>query len=253
MPGWGWALIAAGVIIVVALVVWQAMTAKRTRTLQQRFGPEYDRVVEDAPSRREAEAELRERQARREEFDIRPLPQASRDRYLRSWEAALGELPGARIRRLEQELDFATAEGLVTTGRDALYEATTGDRRAVANVVMNQLAGAGIDPASVDPAELAKLVEARERIPRKAFDEAIARAGDPGFSAEPYLARETVTDTAELGPLVDRILAANPGQVEQYRGGKQGLLGFFVGQVMKETGGSADARVVSELVRAKLG
>jgi len=53
--------------------------------------------------------------------------------------------------------------------------------------------------------------------------------------------------------LVDRILAANPGQVEQYRGGKQGLLGFFVGQVMKETGGSADAKVVSELVRAKLG
>ena len=48
------------------------------------------------------------------------------------------------------------------------------------------------------------------------------------------------------------ILAANPGQVEQYRGGKQGLLGFFVGQVMKETGGSADAKVVSELVRAKL-
>ncbi|MFL6067419.1 MAG: Asp-tRNA(Asn)/Glu-tRNA(Gln) amidotransferase subunit GatB [Gaiellaceae bacterium] len=165
----------------------------------------------------------------------------------------LGELPGARIRRLEQELDFATAEGLVTTGRDALYEATTGDRRAVANVVMNQLAGAGVDPTAVDPAELARLVEARERIPRKAFDEAIARVGDPGFSADAYLAQETVSDTAELEPLVDRILAANPGQVEQYRGGKQGLLGFFVGQVMKETGGSADARVVSELVRSKLG
>jgi aspartyl-tRNA(Asn)/glutamyl-tRNA(Gln) amidotransferase subunit B len=167
--------------------------------------------------------------------------------------AELGELPGARIRRLEQELDFATAEGLVTAGRDALYEATTGDRRAVANVVMNQLAGAGVDPAAVDPAELARLVEARERIPRKAFDDAIAHAGDPGFSADAYLAQETVSDTAELEPLVDRILAANPGQVEQYRGGKQGLLGFFVGQVMKETGGSADARVVSELVRSKLG
>jgi len=166
--------------------------------------------------------------------------------------AELGELPGARIRRLEQQLDFGTAEGLVTTGRDALYEATPGDRRAVANVVMNQLAGAGVDPASVDPAELAKLVEARERIPRKAFDEAMTHAGDRGFSADAYLAQETLSDTAELEPLVDRILAANPGQVEQYRGGKQGLLAFFVGQVMKETGGSADARVVSELVRSKL-
>ncbi|MFL5922814.1 MAG: Asp-tRNA(Asn)/Glu-tRNA(Gln) amidotransferase GatCAB subunit B, partial [Gaiellaceae bacterium] len=154
--------------------------------------------------------------------------------------------------RLEQELDFATAEGLVTTGRDALYEATTGDRRAVANVVMNQLAGAGVDPSAVDPAELARLVEARERIPRKAFDEAIARVGDPGFSADAYLAQETLSDTAELEPLVDRILAANPGQVEQYRGGKPGLLGFFVGQVMKETGGKANPKVVNERLREKL-
>ena len=167
--------------------------------------------------------------------------------------AELPELPGARIRRLEAELGFTLAEGLVTNGRDALYEATPGERRAVANVVMNQLAGAGVDPAAVDPTELGRLVEARERIPRKAFDEAIAHASDPGFSADPYLAQETVSDVAELEPLVDRILAANPGQVEQYRGGKQGLLGFFVGQVMKETGGSADAKVVSELVRAKLG
>ena len=49
-----------------------------------------------------------------------------------------------------------------------------------------------------------------------------------------------------------RILEANPGQVAAYRGGKEGLLGFFVGQVMKETGGKANARVVSELVREKL-
>ena len=53
--------------------------------------------------------------------------------------------------------------------------------------------------------------------------------------------------------IIAAIIEANPAQVEQYRGGKQGLLGFFVGQVMKETGGSADARVVSELVREQLG
>ena len=49
-----------------------------------------------------------------------------------------------------------------------------------------------------------------------------------------------------------RILDANPGQVAAYKGGKEGLLGFFVGQVMKETGGKANARTVSELVREKL-
>jgi aspartyl-tRNA(Asn)/glutamyl-tRNA(Gln) amidotransferase subunit B len=95
-------------------------------------------------------------------------------------------------------------------------------------------------------------VDARERIPRKAFDEAIAHVAEPGFSAEPYLAQEAVSDTAALEPIVDAILAANPAQVEQYRGGKEGLLGFFVGQVMKETKGQADARAVNELVRTKL-
>ena len=117
---------------------------------------------------------------------------------------------------------------------------------------MNQLAAAGVDPAAVDAGELAKLIEARDRIPRAAFTEALAASGDAGFRADDYLAEAAVSDTAELEPLVDRVLAANPGQVEQYRGGKQGLLGFFVGQVMRETQGKADARVVNELLRSKL-
>ena len=112
--------------------------------------------------------------------------------------------------------------------------------------------GAGVEPGAVAAGELARLVEARERLPRTAFDEAIGKLGEPGFSADPYLAQEAVSDTDELEPIVARVLEANPGQVEAYRGGKEGLLGFFVGQVMKETQGKANARVVSELVRAKL-
>ena len=117
---------------------------------------------------------------------------------------------------------------------------------------MNQLAGAGVDPDAVNPAELAKLVDARERIPRPAFAEALAASADPGFSAERYLGDGQITDESELEPLIERVLAANPGQVEAYRGGKQGLLGFFVGQVMKETQGKANPRLVNELLRAKL-
>jgi len=119
-------------------------------------------------------------------------------------------------------------------------------------VISNQLVGAGVDPARVNPAELAKLVAARDEIPRKTFDEAIAHVGDEGFSAEPYLAQKAVVDTSALEPIVDEVLAANAGQVEEYRGGKAGLLGFFVGQVMKATNGQADARVVNELIRKKL-
>jgi len=67
-----------------------------------------------------------------------------------------------------------------------------------------------------------------------------------------YLGDTLVADTAELEPLVERILAANPGQVAAYKAGKEGLLGFFVGQVMKETEGKADPKVVNELLREKL-
>src|SRR5262245_43991747 len=107
------------------------------------------------------------------------------------------EAPGARIRRLEDEVGFELAEELVTSGRDGLYARVPGDRKAVANVIMNQLAGAGVDPASVHGDELGKLVEARDRIPRAAFDEAIAASGDPGFSAERYLAETAVSDASE--------------------------------------------------------
>jgi aspartyl-tRNA(Asn)/glutamyl-tRNA(Gln) amidotransferase subunit B len=164
----------------------------------------------------------------------------------------LPELPSARIRRLEREVGFDVAEGLVTAGRDALFDAVQGDRRAVANVVMNELAGAGVEPGSVAPGELGKLIEARSRIPRAAFTEALARSGDPGFAAERYLGETTIAAADELEPVVERILAASPDQVAAYRGGKTGLLGFFVGQVMRETRGKADAKVVSDLVRERL-
>ena len=167
--------------------------------------------------------------------------------------AELPELPGQRIRRLAEEIGHDLAGDLVASGRDELYERVPGeDRRAVANVLMNQFATAGVDPEAVDAEELGKLIEARSRIPRDKFIEALAASGAPGFSAERYLGDGLVGDTAELEPIVDRILSANPGQVEAFRGGKEGLLGFFVGQVMKETQGKADPRVVNELLREKL-
>ena len=80
----------------------------------------------------------------------------------------------------------------------------------------------------------------------------MSESADPEFRAETYLGDTLVADTAELEPLVERILAGNPGQVAAYKGGKEGLLGFFVGQVMKETQGKADPKVVNELLRQKL-
>jgi aspartyl-tRNA(Asn)/glutamyl-tRNA(Gln) amidotransferase subunit B len=168
----------------------------------------------------------------------------------------IGELPGARIRRLEQTLSFYDADVLVTGGLDGLWSAVVAagaDPKEATNVLANQFVATGIAPERVDAKELAKLVAARAEIPRAAFDAALAQVGDDGFSAGPHLEHKVVSDTSELDPVIERVIAASPDQAEQYRGGKQGLLGFFVGQVMKETGGSADPRVVNERVRAKLG
>jgi aspartyl-tRNA(Asn)/glutamyl-tRNA(Gln) amidotransferase subunit B len=164
----------------------------------------------------------------------------------------LPEPPAARIRRLETEVGFTLAEGLVTSGRDALYSRIPGDRAAVANVVMNELAALGLDPAAVNAEELGKVIERRSEIPRSAFSEALAASASPEFSAERYLTEAAIADVGELDPVIDRILSEHESQVAAYRGGKEGLLGFFVGQVMKETGGKASPQVVNERLREKL-
>ncbi len=166
-------------------------------------------------------------------------------------QAELPELPGARVRRLEDAVGYEIAWELVTTGRDEEYDklAAAGvEPRVAANVVRNEAAGIAV----AEPGELAKVIGVRDQLPREVYLEAVKASGSPSFSADPYLARTSVTDEAELEPIVERILAANPEQVAAYRGGKQGLLGFFVGQVMKETNGKANPKVVSELVRERL-
>jgi aspartyl-tRNA(Asn)/glutamyl-tRNA(Gln) amidotransferase subunit B len=168
----------------------------------------------------------------------------------------IGELPGERIDLLAHTLSFYDADVLVTGGLDRLWSrvvAAGADAKESANVLANQFVAAGVDPESANADELAKLVAARSSITRAAFDEALAKVGEPGFSAEPYIAQKVVSDASALDPVIDGVIAANPGQAEQYRGGKQGLLGFFVGQVMKEMGGKADPRAVNERVREKLG
>jgi hypothetical protein len=86
MDTWVWIVIAAVVIIVVGGLVYAVMQQRRRQQLREGFGPEYDRVVEDAPSQREAEAELLERRKRHEQLELRPLGEEDRRRYLREWD-----------------------------------------------------------------------------------------------------------------------------------------------------------------------
>jgi aspartyl-tRNA(Asn)/glutamyl-tRNA(Gln) amidotransferase subunit B len=211
----------------------------------------FDPAQEDSPPMRSKEEAQDYRYF--PEPDLVPVhPPTALVEELRS---SIGELPGARILRIADALSFYDADVLVTGGLDRLWSdvvAAGADAKEAANVLANAFVATGVSPDAVDASELAKLVSARAEIPRAAFDEALSHVGDDGFQAAPYLEQKVVADASELDPVIDRIIEANPGQAEQYRGGKHGLLGFFVGQVMKETGGKADPRVVNERVREKL-
>ena len=102
MDTWVWIVIAAAVVVLVLLAIGMAARKRRRRSqLQEGFGPEYDRTVEDMGSRRKAESELQEREARREELDIRPLRQGARDRYANRWsgiQERFVDSPGAALR-----------------------------------------------------------------------------------------------------------------------------------------------------------
>jgi len=100
VPSWVWILIAIAAVVVVALVVWSTLRARRTRTLKEGFGPEYERAVAESPSKREAEAELAERQKRRAELDVRPLVPGARERYVQAWQVTQARFvddPGGAI------------------------------------------------------------------------------------------------------------------------------------------------------------
>jgi len=87
MDAWVWIVIAVIVLVAIAMIAWAVQRSRRTTALKERFGPEYDRVASDASSKRDAEAELREREQRRSDFDIRPLDPDARERYRDQWEA----------------------------------------------------------------------------------------------------------------------------------------------------------------------
>jgi hypothetical protein len=90
MNTWVWIVIGAIVAIVVLGVVFSALRTRRSRSLQDQFGREYDRTVDKAGGRREAERELAERQKRHDELELRPLSQEARERYVQQWQVTQG-------------------------------------------------------------------------------------------------------------------------------------------------------------------
>jgi aspartyl-tRNA(Asn)/glutamyl-tRNA(Gln) amidotransferase subunit B len=162
--------------------------------------------------------------------------------------AQVPERPVERIGRLAEHVGLDAAAELVTTGNERKAEALAAERvewRAAAAVAMNRG-----DFLPENAPALARILQAN--VTREALDEAFAAAADGPIDAETYLARAAVSDESELEPVIEAVLAAHPEQVETYRGGKEGVLGFLVGQVMRETQGKADPKVVNRLLAERL-
>ena len=79
--------------------------------------------------------------------------------------------------------------------------------------------------------------------------------GEHAYSADEIIEAKglrQITDSSAIEAIVDKVIAANPGQVAEYKAGKDKLIGFFVGQVMKETGGKANPGQVNQMLKHKL-
>jgi Asp-tRNA(Asn)/Glu-tRNA(Gln) amidotransferase B subunit len=132
---------------------------------------------------------------------------------------------------------------------------------SVANWVVNELAahfdagGASHFPfGGAELGALVAMVDAEKisgAVAKELLAEMVERGGDPRRMVEER-GLQQVDDPSAIEPIVERLIAAHPDKAEQYRNGRTGLAGFFVGQVMRETGGQANPQVVNEILRRRL-
>jgi FtsZ-interacting cell division protein ZipA len=113
MVAWVWVVIAIAVVALLGVGAWQGLARRRSGRLQQRFGPEYNRLVNSAESKRDAESELQAREERRRRLDIQPLSEAACDRYLQNWQAVQAQFvddPRAAVATADSLIQSAMAE-----------------------------------------------------------------------------------------------------------------------------------------------
>jgi aspartyl-tRNA(Asn)/glutamyl-tRNA(Gln) amidotransferase subunit B len=196
------------------------------------------------------------------------LPLEFDQAYVDALAADLTELPDDKKARFVEKLGLSAYDASILVSEKAIadyFEQVTAGRdgKLAANWVINDLLGAlnkagkGIEETPVSPAQLGAILDLiREgtisgKIAKDLFEIAWNEGGDPRAIVEKRGMKQ-VTDTGAIEKAVDEIIAANPDKVEQAKA-KPTLAGWFVGQVMKATGGKANPQAVNDLVKAKLG
>ena len=180
----------------------------------------------------------------------------------------LPELPDAKKARFIKDYGLSAYDAGVLVGERAsadFFEAVAKGRdgKAAANWVINELFGRlnreghGIEDSPVSAQQLGGIIDLigekviSGKIAKDLFEIVWAEGGDPRDLVEKRGLKQ-VTDTGAIEKAVDEIIAKNPEKVEQAKA-KPTLLGWFVGQVMKATGGKANPQAVNEVLKAKLG
>jgi aspartyl-tRNA(Asn)/glutamyl-tRNA(Gln) amidotransferase subunit B len=201
------------------------------------------------------------------EPDLPPLEVSGE--WIDSVKAELPELPEARRHRFMRDYQLSADESFTLTGQRELADyfeesaKESGNSRAAANWILSELLRAlktsesGVTQCRISAAALGGLIRLIDdgTISGKIAKEVFSEMFESGKQA-PDIVREKglvqITDTTEIEKTIDEVIAANPTELEQYRAGKTKLMGFFVGQVMKLTGGKANPQAVNALLKTKL-
>ncbi|RNL61597.1 Asp-tRNA(Asn)/Glu-tRNA(Gln) amidotransferase subunit GatB [Zhongshania marina] len=189
--------------------------------------------------------------------------------------AGMPELPDAKRQRFEEEFGLSAYDAGLLTGERSVadyFEAvahSAGDAKLAANWVNGELSAAlnrdnlAINSSPVSAEQLGVLIQRIRdnsisgKIAKQVFDALWNKEGDSADAIIDSKGLKQVSDSGAIGAMVDEVLAANPEQVEQFKGADEGkrkkMLGFFVGQIMKASKGQANPGVINSLLNEKLG
>ena len=221
-----------------------------------------------------AKQETRSMRSKEEAHDYRYFPDPDllplhvADTWIERVRETLPELPDQKKHRFMKDFGLSAYDANVLIAervRADYYEtvAKGRDAKLAANWVLNELLGAlnkdnkSISESTIAAGQLGALVELISdntisgKIAKDVFAEMYKSGKDPGQIVEEKGLKQ-VTDTGAIEKIVDEVIAENPDNVTAYRSGKDKLFGFFVGQVMKASGGKANPKAVNEILKAKL-
>jgi aspartyl-tRNA(Asn)/glutamyl-tRNA(Gln) amidotransferase subunit B len=219
--------------------------------------------------------ETRVMRSKEEAHDYRYFPEPDlpplivSEEFVEEVRRIMPELPEERRKRFSEQygLSYADASQLVSDRSLAdYYEAAaeaSGNPRATSNWIRSELLreleakGLAAADSPLPPQELGALVRMIDgaKISGKQGKDVLVEMFTTGKSAQAIIEEQglvQVSDTAEIDTLIDNVIASNPEQLASYRSGKEALIGFFVGQVIKASKGKANPKVVNERLRAKL-